>query len=102
MSEKNIIQQIKDKMGEDKKLRIDIYDDEIVFYLWEREVGICLNKYYNDYKPYLDFEGYRDENCKMTHLDVFIMEDVMKIIMVNDVEILSWINVAQKEWNKEF
>jgi len=96
MSEKTIIQQIQNKMSEDKKLRIDIYDDEIVFYLWEREVGIYLNKYYNNYNPHIDFEGYRDDNCKMSHLEVFEIADVIKIVQNNIFEILSWTNIAQK------
>jgi hypothetical protein len=100
MSEKSIIHQIKNEMGEDKKLKIDIYDDEIVFYLWEREVGICLNKYFYDYLPYIDFEGYSDENAKLDHVEVFEIADIMKVIGSNLVEILSWINIDYYDGTK--
>lgn len=97
MDEKRLIDSIRFFMlGEDKDLKIAIYEDEVCFYLWEKEVGIYLNKYYNEYHPYIDLEGYYTDKAKLTFDEIKIIHDAMTVIENNLDYVLSWINVAKK------
>jgi len=93
MGMKKIIKEIRDVMGEDKNISIKLYDDEIAFYLFEKEIGIYLNKYNYNYHPYIDFEGYGGSEARLGFDEIKIICVIMAIIENNLEEILSWIDV---------
>jgi hypothetical protein len=93
LSIREFIDEIRNVMGEDKNISIKFYEDELVFYLFEREVGINLNMYNYNYHPYIDFEGHDGSNARLGLKELKIVYDVMTIIENNLEEVLSWINV---------
>ena len=91
-STKTIIDEIRSAMYEDKTISIKFYEDELAFYLFERETGIYLNKYNYNYHPYVDFEGYDGSNARLGIEELQVVCNVMEIIENNLEEVLSWIN----------
>ena len=90
---KDILEEIRNAMYEDKTISIKVFEDELAFYLFENEVGIYLNKYDYNYHPNIDFEGYCGKMSKVGIEELKIICNVMKVIENNLKEILSWINV---------
>jgi len=92
-STKELIDEIRNAMYEDKTISIKFYDDELAFYLFEGETGIYLNKYHYNYHPYVDFEGYDGSNARLGTEELKVVCNVMDVIENNLKEILSWINI---------
>lgn len=102
MKMKKIVKEIRNVMGDDKNLSIKFFDDELVFYLFEKEFGIYLNKYEYNYHPHIDFEGYDGKMSKLGSQELKIIFDVMEIIEDNFEEVISWIENAEVKENKNF
>ena len=90
---KEFIDKIRNLMGEDKRISIKFYEDELAFYLFEEETGIYLNKYNYNYHPYIDFEGYHGSNVRLGLEKLKIIFNIMEIIESNLEEVLSWIKI---------
>lgn len=92
MTMKKFINEIRNTMLEDKTISIKFFGDELAFYLFEKEIGIYLNKYNYGYRPYIDFEGYLGETAMLGIEELKIIYDIMTIIENNLGEVLSWID----------
>jgi len=92
---KDILEEIRNAMYEDKTISIKVFEDELAFYLFENEVGIYLNKYDYNYHPHIDFEGYYGKISKVGIEELKIICNVMEVIENNLKEILSWITVIK-------
>jgi hypothetical protein len=86
----SIINKIAKELSKSMYLKVAIFDkDEVVFYLWERELPISINPIIGEI--YLDTEGY---DWKLTKEMLDEIASVMEVIENNMDEIRGW----AKEW----
>jgi hypothetical protein len=89
----SIINQIAEELDESKYLKVAIYGgNEVVFYIWEREVPISVNPKTGEIL--LDVEGY---DWKLTHDMIDEISRVMEVIKNNMPEIRGWV----RSWDDE-
>ena len=84
-----IIKTIRDIIDKEP-LRVDIYNDEIIFYIWEIEVPIIFdrNSFDVSYKP--EYLPDYNSNCNFNLEMLLEMCKVIKAIETNINEIKDW------------
>jgi hypothetical protein len=86
----SIINKIGKELTQSKYLKVAIFNkNDVVFYLWEREIPVCVNPINGSI--FIDVEGY-DWKLQKDMLDEIVV--VMAVIEENMDEVRGWV----KEW----